>query len=401
MADALRGGLIINEILPQPIDGNGGGYDSDGNGTPHPNDEYIEFYNSSSAPIDVSGLQLWDPGWGNWFTFPPNSVLPAGGYAVVITNTQPGGSLPPADLSFSAGRSALINNTGGDHILLRDPTANEYIVASYDNPPPLNVDGIRGFPDGQTQVGNGENFGAMIPGGSIQRIPNGGDSFENNLTPTPGAVNLCFVSGTRIDTPDGPRRVETLRAGDQITTGGGASVPLRWLGARRITRTEALADPRLWPIHFAPGSLGAGVPRHELQLSPQHRLLVQGPVAQRIFGSGEVLVAAKDFLGAPGVSQPQPERDFWYHHLMCDRHELAVAEGAVAETLYLGEMARQALPPEALAEILAIFPDLAPDAPQPAPEPACPMAQGKRARQLIARHVAHARPLQSGAPPAS
>lgn len=243
MPDSLRDGLIINEILPQPIAGSGG-YDTDGNGTAHANDEYIEFYNSSDAPIDISGIELWDPGWGRWFIFPEGSILPPDGYAILITNIQEGGSLPDADLSFAAGRSALINNSGGDHILLRDPLANEYIVASYDNPPPLDTNAIPGFPADQTQVGDGENFGAMIPGSSIQRVPNGGDSFENNLEPTPGAVNLCFVSGTLIMTPQGPRPIEVLRVGDEIMTAHGSRAPIRWLGQEGSRSSKPPQTPR-------------------------------------------------------------------------------------------------------------------------------------------------------------
>lgn len=391
MADALRGGLIINEILPQPVAASGG-YDTDGNGTAHANDEFIEFFNSSEDPIDISGLQLWDPGWGNWFTFPPDSVLPAGGYAVVVTNTQTGGVLPDADLSFAVGRSALINNTGGDHIVVRDPTANEYITASYDNPPALDVDAIPGFPAGQTQIGTGENFWAMIPGESIQRIPNGGDAFDNDIAPTPGDVNLCFASGTMIETPRGARRIEELRVSDVVITARGEQAVIRWLGAKKITIAEAAANPALWPVTFEPGSLGNNLPTARLQLSQQHRVLVTGPISERIFGTSYTLIAAKEFSTAPNVCLTCPEQDFWYYHIMCDQHEVVLANGASAETLYLGRMAKGALSAAALDEIFLIFPDLVKDE---VPEPAYLFGQGKRARKLIERHVQNSKPMQS------
>lgn len=390
MADALRGGVIINEILPQPVSASGG-YDTDGNGTVHANDEFIEFYNSSDEPIDVSGLQLWDPGVGNWFTFPADSVLPPGGYAIVVTSTQAGGVLPDADLAFSVGRSALINNTGGDHIIVRDPTANEYITASYDNPPALDVGAITGFPAGQTQVGTGENFGVMLPGESIQRFPNGGDAFANDITPTPGEVNLCFVSGTMIETPQGPRRIESLRVGDVVNTVRGEQTVIRWLGAKKVTASEAAANPALWPVTFEPGSLGNNLPTTRLQLSQQHRVLVRGPISERIFGTNDTLVPAKDFAAAPNVFLTCPEQDFWYYHIMCDRHEVVLANGASAETLYLGRMARTALSPAALDEISLIFPDLGQNE---FVEPAYFLGQGKRARRLIERHVRNGKPMQ-------
>ena len=92
MADTLLGGIIINEIL---VDPNGASnYDTDGNGTAGATDEYVELYNSSSTAIDISGLQLWDQGVGNWFTFPSGTILQPGGHAMVMSGVQAGGSLP-------------------------------------------------------------------------------------------------------------------------------------------------------------------------------------------------------------------------------------------------------------------------------------------------------------------
>lgn len=47
-----------------------------------------------------------------------------------------------------------------------------------------------------------------------------------------------------------------------------------------------------------------------------------------------------------------------YCHLMFDQHEIVFANGAPSESLYLGEMTIEALPPEAREEIRAIFPNL-------------------------------------------
>ena len=68
MADALRGGIVINEIL---VDPNGSiNFDTDNDGAAFETDEYVELYNASGGPINIGGLQLWDQGLGNWFTFP-------------------------------------------------------------------------------------------------------------------------------------------------------------------------------------------------------------------------------------------------------------------------------------------------------------------------------------------
>ncbi|SMO51697.1 Hint domain-containing protein [Paracoccus laeviglucosivorans] len=401
MADALRGGLVINEIYPQPIVAGGGGFDSDQSGTADPTDEFIEFFNSSDDPIDMSGLELWDPGTGNWFTFPQGAILPAGGYAVVITNVSPGGTLPDADLSYSAGRPGPLINNPGDNIILHDPAASEFIVAAFGNWPiadphdpttaPGGAPGLAAFPPDATQVGTGEHFGPLIPGQSIQRIPNGGDSFDNDTPPTPGSVNLCFVSGTMIETPDGPRLIETLAVGDAICTASGGRTVIRWIGLRRMLAAGLRENPQQWPIRFAAGALAPGLPDAPLRLSPQHRIIVSGPIARRMFDTNEVLVAAKDFLDLPGVDREMPEQDFWYIHLMTDHHDIVLAQGVAAETLYFGKVARDNLPVESIAEILAIFPDLAG---QIDPQSARTLAKGRPARRLIERHLLNEKPLQ-------
>lgn len=69
MPDTLRGGMVINEVL---VDPNGAmNYDTDGSGNAVGGDEFLEIANTSNTAIDISGLELWDQGRDNWFTFPP------------------------------------------------------------------------------------------------------------------------------------------------------------------------------------------------------------------------------------------------------------------------------------------------------------------------------------------
>ncbi|MTH64320.1 Hint domain-containing protein [Paracoccus shanxieyensis] len=401
MADALRGGLIINEIHPQPVVSGGGGYDTDQNGSVAATDEFVEFHNISDSAIDMSGLQLWDPGVGNWFTFPQGSVLPAGGFAILVTNIGSGGSLPQADLAFSAGRPGALMNNLGDNIILHDPVAGEFTVTGYGDWPlvdpqnpvnaPAPVPGLATFPTGSVQIGEGEHFGPLIPGQSIQRIPNGGDVFDNATPPTPGAANLCFVSGAMIRTPDGPRRVETLTVGDKVCTASGGVATLRWVGLRRMEADALQQMPQLWPIAFEADALGPGLPGERLLLSPHHRVLVSGPIARRMFGTNEVLVAAKEFLELSGVSRELPAGTFFYVHLMTDSHDIVLANGVAAETLYLGKVTRDSLPPASLVEILAIFPDLAAAGDPPS---ARVFAGGRSGRHLIRRHQQNGKALQ-------
>ncbi len=117
------------------VDPNGASnYDTDDNGTAAATDEYVELLNTSTTDIDISGLQLWDQGVGNWFTFPPGTILQPGGHAMVMSGVQAGGSLPtggPDDLFFEAGRGSALINNGGNNVVLYDPAGDEYISATF------------------------------------------------------------------------------------------------------------------------------------------------------------------------------------------------------------------------------------------------------------------------------
>lgn len=68
--------IIINEIIPEPAG------DSD--------DEMIELRNLSQYPIDITDWQLDDiaDGGSSFYTFPVNTIIPAGGYYIVYKSTS-------------------------------------------------------------------------------------------------------------------------------------------------------------------------------------------------------------------------------------------------------------------------------------------------------------------------
>lgn len=405
VADLLRGGIAINEIL---VDPNGAtSFDTDGNGISAATDEYIELVNVSSAAISIAGLQLWDKGTGQWFTFPPGSVLQPGAHAMVMTGLQPGGSLPTGasgDLFFEAGRSTALINNGGDNVIVYDPIANQYISARFNgvplDKPTLGGGGYTGFPSTATLVGMGENFGRDIDGYSIQRAPDGSNTFVNNRTPTPGTSNVCFVAGTHMQTPAGNVLVEALRPGDVLVTRDHGPQRVLWVWAKTQTVAAMAQNPQLRPVRIARHALGAGLPQRDIYLSQQHRVLVASPIAHRVFDTQEVLIAAKDLCGLHGVAVEQPTRDITYIHLLFATHEVIFAEGTPAESLFLGPQALRSLDGPALAELhLLLGVDLT-TTPSADHSPVRLFAAGNKAREMVARHAKHQRPLYAYPVPA-
>lgn len=205
----------------------------------------------------------------------------------------------------------------------------------------------------------------------------------------------CFCAGTLIETPDGPVPVERLEAGDSVLTRDHGAQVLRWIGGTRLSRLHLLRAPHLRPIRIRAGALGQGVPATDLLVSPQHRMLVRSAIARRMFDTDEVLVAAKQLLMLDGIDIADDLAEVGYFHLLFDRHEIVIANGAETESLYTGAEALQALGRAEMEEIMALAPMLGKAGHQPVAARLLP--SGRKARKLAMRHLQHHRPLVTAA----
>lgn len=168
----------------------------------------------------------------------------------------------------------------------------------------------------------------------------------------------CFTEGTLISTLDGERRVESLEVGDLVWTVDHDFQPVRWIGSRQCGRERLAVQPSLRPIRISAGALGDGQPASDLLVSPQHRVLVRSNIAQRMFGCPEVLVAARQLLELDGIAIADSAEKVTYFHILFDRHELVLSNGAVTESLFTGAEALKSMGAPAREEIFAIFPEL-------------------------------------------
>lgn len=193
----------------------------------------------------------------------------------------------------------------------------------------------------------------------------------------------CFTAGVRLMTAKGQRPVEKLAVGDLVETADNGLQPVRWIGTRTLDAVDLAAAPNLRPARIAKGALGGGLPKRDLLVSPQHRMLVRSDIAQSMFGAAEVLVAAKHLVGLEGVSIADDVTEVTYVHVLFDRHEVVFAEGARSESLFMGAEALHSVGETAQAEILALFPDLANGA---AVQGARPFLTGRQGRDLAVQH---------------
>lgn len=181
-------------------------------------------------------------------------------------------------------------------------------------------------------------------------------TWEAALAPGESSANgpAAYVAGTLIDTPDGPHPVEALAAGDVVTTLANGSQPLRWIGRRHVSAVELLAHPALRPVEFAAGTVGNA---RALLVSPQQRMLIDDWRAEVYFGEDRVLVAAQALVDDQGARMVLPAGGVEYVTLLCDRHEVLLAEGALSESFHPGEAGLSGLTPAERAEVETLAPE--------------------------------------------
>lgn len=160
---------------------------------------------------------------------------------------------------------------------------------------------------------------------------------------------MCFCRGTRIATARGQLPVEDLEVGDRVITRDRGYQQIRWIGS---TSLEARA-------HIAPIIIRAGVMQNDrdLRVSPNHRLLMKGPMVEFFVGHSEVLVAAKHLVDDVQVLRAAPGR-VEYFHILFDHHELVLSEGCWTESFHPGRVGWSTLCDGTRAEIIELFPDL-------------------------------------------
>lgn len=174
---------------------------------------------------------------------------------------------------------------------------------------------------------------------------------------TSGGV-ICFVPGTRLATPHGPRAIQDLRPGDLIQTRDNGAQPILWAGHRRMSGARLYAMPHLRPIRFRAGALGVGRPDDDLLVSPQHRMLLRGPAAQALFCTPEVLVAAEDLINDSTICVDHALREVTYIHVMLEAHNVVWANGMETESFHPSNTALDMLDPAQRDVLLGLLPGI-------------------------------------------
>ncbi|MEL7343594.1 MAG: Hint domain-containing protein [Pseudomonadota bacterium] len=199
---------------------------------------------------------------------------------------------------------------------------------------------------------------------------------------------ICFAGETLLRTELGLKSAARIEADDKLWTLDAGFQPVRWVGRRVISAAQLAAYPKLRPIRIARDALGKASPNRTLRVSRQHRIFVTSAIVDRVHETPRALVPAFRLCDLPEVTRDDTLKDITYVHVLFDTHHVLEANGALAESLCPGAMARRALTPNARLQAPAsLLQDVSMACAYSVP-------QGSKQKAIIRRHLKNAMPLQ-------
>lgn len=212
---------------------------------------------------------------------------------------------------------------------------------------------------------------------------------------TTGGVT-CFCKGTLIDTSEGPKVVEELKAGDLVLTADNGYQPLRFNVSRHISQPNLQANDKLRPICIEKGAMGKGLPKKDLFVSRQHRMLVTSKIAHRMFHQFEVFIPAIKLTLMDGIEVDMECKQVTYFHLVFDDHQIVYAEGTPSESFLPTPYSLGALTADQQEEFESLFGPISDCLVNPV---RC-VPIGRKQKALMLRHRKNSKPLLAESTPA-
>lgn len=251
------------------------------------------------------------------------------------------------------GDKAVVDLVGND-----DPNGNGTLMITKINGQPVKAGDIVTLANGVEVVVNADGTVTLVadpddkPGETSFSYEVSDEAGNTDTGLVQGNVVPCFVAGTRIATPTGPRPVEDLRPGDMVLTLDHAAQPVRWAGS-----VVAAGSGTTAPILIPAGAFGS---HDAVWLSPQHRVCLAGWGAELVTSAPQILVRARHLVAA-GIACCRDTGPVHYVHVMFDRHEVIAANGLWCESYRPGPASLAGHSRAVQDELFALFPDLARD----------------------------------------
>lgn len=246
-------------------------------------------------------------------------------------------------ITGGAGDDVFVYNAGDGHDTITDfnfgntgtlsdgdTTNNDFIDLSafYDNIGELYADQaddgiLNQSNDGVDGVDYANN--ASFGSGSLTFT---GASADNTSFTAENTGVVCFASGTAIRTPLGEVMVETLRAGDLVTTQDQGPSKVLWIGCTEVVLQSGQVDPRRTPVRIKP-DVASGA--RALLVSPQHCMMMTDATGRPVLARARHL-AEETRLAA--FARGRSTVTYW--HVLLERHSVLISQGRPSESYYPG-----------------------------------------------------------------
>lgn len=152
------------------------------------------------------------------------------------------------------------------------------------------------------------------------------------------SVLAGLTPGTILMTRDGETPVEWLESGDEVLTRDRGFVPILWINRTKLNRKELRAFPEYAPVSLPEGCVEPGVPAHDLSVSPRQLVLVRSALADKDYGSSEVLVPARAIGGQADPSDLRWDARVSYAQVLLSTHQTFSAEGLWIGSIFTGTL---------------------------------------------------------------
>lgn len=169
------------------------------------------------------------------------------------------------------------------------------------------------------------------------------DGTANTINISSGRIeqftfNTCFLAGSLIDTPEGPRKVEDLKRGDMIltydpATGQTLPQPITWTGKDQVQINTSLPmDMAGYPVRIKKDALADGIPSSDLLITAEHCLFLEGRfVPARMIVNGRSIYFDTADHAPSGTKRTHGSR-YDIFHIETETHSIIVSNGVLTES---------------------------------------------------------------------
>jgi len=275
---------------------------------------------ADGRPQVLFGYKTTHP-WLRSLTF---QAIPGGGIAMVQVQ---GKSITHAAIQHKeAGRTDVARITYSwdttakwGRMTLEKPEETHVTSVTVKDPRPLSLDDIRDLMLGR----NGQTFAPDMIFAALS------DQIEP-IGPMP-----TLLPDTPLATPWGYKPASQLRRGDTVLTRTAGVVPILHRVSRMVPARGSYAPVRLRAPYF-------GL-QQDIIVSPDQRLLIDGPEVEYLFNQEAVLVPARHLVNGFAALNEPCGPTIRYTQLVLPGHDTLLAAGTALESLYIGRIRRNAV----------------------------------------------------------